>query len=409
MKLPLYNPEKAGKPKTIEEIDSLFEKILSVDLENPDYNKVKNAFFENVDFLPFVNAPFDRKTLKELPLYRTRPAWQIKDKELGNATTFGAPPIDKDVGIQRASWKCRNVFYGGDSFETALLESKRMDEGNEFYVSKWLFDLDRLKDETYDFRVLFDSELPSNNPWINFTNGFTGLLESHKERYGEEATVELAYLHKKFCDLFLIEDKKYYPLTAFLTDYQIYSKYNTQNVVFFPFVIYPSVENNRMSCNFAIHPLFVRNYMYLDTVSHVKVLKSKGDKPELEFIKFGKCDDRTKVNWYTSDLDLDKANWYIEYVACTNCGRIIWNKDFKNCKFMLRDTNVDIHKKVGIIIRQELDKILDNIKIREWDFKEMIILTRFFNLEDYKLIDDETHDKIFVKIKIGIPLIYNEV
>lgn len=388
----------------------MFDKIMSIDLSCPDYDKIKNSFFENIGFLPFFCVPFDIKTLEELSLYRTRPASQIKQRELGITNTFGAPPITKNVGIQRASWKCRNVFYGSDSFETALLESKRLNDGEEFYVSKWLFDLEKLKDKSYEFRVLFNEELPKNNPWYNFTKGFTEIIDSHRKECGEESAVELEYLHKRLCDLFLMEDTKYYPLTAFMADYLIYNKLNSKEVIFFPFMIYPSVENNHLSCNFAIHPSFVLNYMYLESVSHVRVLNSSKGNQKLEFKKIGRCENRLKVKWYTTDINVSKANWYIEYVACYSCGRIIWNKDFTNLRFQFDNSDVDIYKEVGILLQKKLKSILDNIRIRDFDFKEMIILTQFFELTDFRLLEeDKTHEHVIAKIKIGIPLIYKEI
>lgn len=175
-------------------------------------------------------------------------------------------------------------------------------------------------------------------------------------------------------------------------------------------MIYPSVENNRRSCNFAIHPLFVDNYIRLESVSHVKVLNSEGNKPELEFIKLGKCENRSLVKWYAYDLDLDKVNCYIEYIACTKSGRVIWNNDLKNFKYKFKDTYVEVHKYVSFEIKKELNRILDKSRIRDRDFKEMMIITHFSNLRDFKLIENNmAHDPIFAKIKICIPLIYNEL
>ncbi|QQS50654.1 MAG: RES domain-containing protein [Bacteroidota bacterium] len=403
LKLPFLDINIKDTFISIDDIDKGIAELKNLDFVQLEYDDIRKEFFDRFKYLPVLHVPLDRKLLDHLALYRARPAFQINEHQLGEIKTFGAPPIDMDIGVQRANWRKRNVFYGADSPKTALLETKRFQKGEDFYIGKWRFDTTKLQAESYEFRVLFNDKLSQKNQWHIFTNSFPKLLDFYKNQFGEDYSIQLERLHGRLCELFLHKDENFYPLSAFLADYQLFNKYNSNTHVFFPFLIYPSVLDDHNSCNFAINPKFVETYMYLENVVHVKITDKAEIIEKLDIKKFGVVKDN-HVDWYLPEFDLHNTRIIIKFIACT-CGRIVWKEESKNMKLTENGSDIDVLKKVREIIKLNPDLIPSSANLSEQKFSEVFRVKYSHYLYNCVLeIDEIKHENILVNFQFDFGL-----
>ena len=106
--------------------------------------------------------------------------------------------------------------------------------------------------------------------------------------------------------------------------------------IYFPILIYPSVATNTASCNFAIHPFFVKEYMKLDKVIHITLDEINPNSTTYSINKIGFCNESNKIDWY-SILPAEKRKMKYQFES--------FNCSLKTDKIDLNDIDKFIFKK----------------------------------------------------------------
>lgn len=301
---------------SFDDIDNAINEISKI--ENIDTYKnedIHALFFKYFNGLPIPVLFFQSEILKDLKVYRARPCDQIKNNEINKIVTYSSPP-DSHCVTGRANWEKRSVFYASDSQYAALKEAKDVYPEKEFYVAKWGFDYNKLGTERTNVATLVIDNIPNENPWVIISEAYKIYIEKLQIQIGIENSEKSKYLTQKICKLFVDLDKSKYKITAYLADQRIYCKHNTPNEIYFPILIYPSVETGNRNCNFAIHPLFVKQYMKLETVLHIKLSETSQNYFKQTIEKIGYCSSSSEIEWYTLFLNFSKALYSIQSFSC---------------------------------------------------------------------------------------------
>jgi hypothetical protein len=300
---------------SFDEIDTAINEILKVDISAYSIEDMHQLFFKHFSKLPITVKYFPTKGFKDLKLYRARPCEGVEDNEINSIDTYAGPPWNEDRGIGRANWRERNVFYGSDTPYAALMEAKEVYIEKEFFIAKWGFDYEKFKTEHIQVSTLILDNIPRDNPWFEILNWSRMDVAKLQSEIGVNAAEKYIYLFKKISKLFVDLDKSKYKITAYLADQRIYFAQNTRSELYFPLLIYPSVETKNMHCNFAIHPFFVKQYMRLETVFHVKLKEiTSGFKHGIE--KIGLRSGNNEIEWYSLYLDSSKSSYCIQSFSC---------------------------------------------------------------------------------------------
>ncbi|MDD2323239.1 MAG: hypothetical protein WC155_06230 [Candidatus Cloacimonadales bacterium] len=411
MNVNIIDPKDIKIPKSTNDIDELIQNLKHVSQRNPDYDKLERTYYDAINIFPIFRIQVSTKELEEIPIFRTRPYKDIDENDIFNPSQFGAPPINEDCGIGRANWKCRNVFYGSDQIETSVAETKRYYEGEEFYISKWSFDQSGIEKYNHiDVRILTKTDIPKENILYNISQSFSEQVKQSFKLFSSSQQKIISYLNDRICELYLSDEDGVYPVTAFIADRQLYNANNTKEKIIFPILLYPSIENNFRSCNFAIHPLFVNNYMNLDALAHMKVVRLSNGKFNHQIVKVGKRISPSTVEWYHLNPNIDKATWLIQTVMCGVTERILYQFDGKDNEFEIEDLDESFPKMVNQYLFTNKNSIMESITIPDMDFKDALSLTHKFSLigkdkntEPIKCI------RLIVTVLIQIPVEYSPI
>jgi hypothetical protein len=382
IKITPWNEKNVNKIKTIEEIDTAINEISSlINVDVLSYEYLHEFFFKNFDGCPITDFSIEKDFFKSLKIYRVRPNSKEIYNEIHIPDTFSCPPWNKECRTGRANWNGKNVFYGSDNPLTALKEAKQQNTEREYYVAKWGFDFNKFK--TDQIRIsTFVFDIPEENPWSNFINDYKNrFLESLNKNIGKDETLKLFHLINRLSQLFIDLDESKYRITAYLADQRIYYKHNTEQGIYFPILIYPSVADEKKNCNFAIHPFFVKEYMKLETVFHIK-LDANSLKYDIEKIGFNS--DENNIEWYTPFCDISNSIYKITSLYCCS----INNK-------------IDLNYIESITFSKN-DKIITHGAIVA-DFLYSIKSSDYYNLDDIL-----TSDGIATRIELSFSAIHLE-
>ena len=203
MKLDIVDPTSVKLPATKKEVDELFERLKAVARTDPEYSKLKKTYFDGINMFPIFAVQQDVAALGKTTIYRARPFCQIKQEDIYNLSEYGAPPINKQCGTGRANWNGRNVFYGSNQLDTSIAETKRYYAGEEFYISKWSFNMERLRNFSYvDTGILTKYNLPEENILHELSKKIPDQVQESFKKFSSKQQSILSYLHDKICDLY---------------------------------------------------------------------------------------------------------------------------------------------------------------------------------------------------------------
>ena len=412
----MWNKETLSQLKSIKEIDKGIDEISRIENLNSDsYEFIRNLFYKLFAFNPILVCSFDKQFFKDLKVFRVR----HNSKDIGDIydpNTFSCPPWNKNIDFNRASWIGRNVFYGGDTPLTSLKETKKLYKNdNEFYVAKWGFDYNKFASDKIQISSLVFENIPPENPWSIIIGDYKKYIEHLKLEMGIDFAENFVHLIKRISKLFidLVETK--YPITAFIADERIYFDFHKKNLsqIHFPILIYPSVQAEKKNCNFAIHPVFVKQYMKLETVFHIKLdeINSNSLKHSVEKIGFGS--DKNTVEWHKLFLDISKSKYNIESLNCYSCGKKIDLNDID--KIIFKKNNQEItHGEIIANFLKERDYSdfykLDNIM--EEDGIAIGVEVKFSSipLKDITAtINDDEHANLIMDINVKQPYEYKRI
>ena len=188
-------------------------------------------------------------------LFRVREFNQIKNKNLFCEYSYPPPHLTENG---RCNFKNHPIFYCSNNPITSLLEVIR---DTDFKSKKYCISTWSLIDNNKDF--ILGSFLQSKlHPINSFQQYADGLIKKFDVTFENKLNVSqklgIVEFHK-FLDKKFIEDSDY-SLSAYLAHKKLYANHNLANDM----IIYPSVQTESKSVNFAIHPNFVDNCMTIE-------------------------------------------------------------------------------------------------------------------------------------------------
>ena len=240
-------------------------------------------------------------------VYRVRKLNDIKNKQL--RSEFSYPPVHFAKENLRANLIGNPVFYSSDHPLTALLE----------YIQQWDID-SHFKNE--DLFISCWTVTPPNDYYIapfvssNINSPLIKLRDFTKEEYMKAFGVNLSVdniqaikaLDDYFCSLFL-GNKTRANISAFLAHQFLYLSDN--NCILF----YPSIKTKYSKLNYAFHPNFADEYLYLSHIYHVSIMSIIGNKTgDLKF-DYTLYDDigivqNSIIKWYSVDSNKEEFSKY---------------------------------------------------------------------------------------------------
>lgn len=291
-------------------IDKQFVQILKELKPSMDYEVLIKKFNKILYNQVLSTLTYDSKS-EEFIIYRITKPWANFD--FNNPKSYSYNPNPKDVG--RAHRKGFPVFYGAIDPFTAFSEMKDSIKINDkFYMSIWKL---KFKSNTNVHSLAINSSTKNNEHILNplIKRPYEGMKNMFKNIPNEFKEGNI-YAIEKMGDLFTTKGNSTYHITSAYS-YEI--MYDTKSKgIDIPILIYPSVENNLNSINWAIHPSIVDSEeMKIQNVFELslKEINSKNKKGDVSvFIhKKGIFNNDLSIDWLTpqfSDftINYDKLN-----------------------------------------------------------------------------------------------------
>jgi hypothetical protein len=229
----------------------------------PEYVHELDKYF--VSKFGFIFRTIRQSNTDKLPqkIYRVR-KYNLKINE-GLISEFSNPPASATTFIQRANLPFHPVFYCAPSAHTALLETllPTFDKETEnlYYLTEWTF---RENQPAYVTPFIFGdyNHVASYNEM-----GKKALvdLKSKIATITDEEEKSLEAVLKGFSKLFEYKDS--HIISAYLGHIHLYATSNIRTDIF----MYPSIQTDKRSINFAIHPNAVIHKLFLNRVFIVKI------------------------------------------------------------------------------------------------------------------------------------------
>ncbi|HYG50850.1 MAG TPA: hypothetical protein VD905_08095 [Flavobacteriales bacterium] len=345
--------------KSIQEIRIGIDRLKAVDFSGLKFPQIKELYFSSLGLLPIVGLPFDLKIFDSLSVFRGRDKRTLKKGEnICKVRSFSYPKQSMNYG--RAHIPGYPVFYGADSVNTVFCEMKGAKPNDEFYIARWNFDISKLNVDQITLNVLLSGNTSKENPW-GMALAKARLPYDDDYTITEENKKALVYLNEEVCRLFVEKGDKFYPLTSFIAHKQLYAADKTTRRLIFPFLIYPSVEDGGDSCNFAVHPKFVDDFLRLKTIYHVKLLEWTDSGPKVEIIKMGYSNDNENILWFKMQEDLHKRSYRLNRIECPTCKREFFGEDLKDLRIYNHETSYSSIEFAKKIISIENPSFLEDI------------------------------------------------
>lgn len=276
-------PELEDVKKAIETFQN--GKFLKIDdFESVDdyvdyFEEIFKSHFSTFHYMLQIQTP---KKFK-FKLFRVREFSQIKNKSL--FCEYSYPPPSFTVN-GRCNFKNHPIFYCSNNPITALLEVVRNTDykSKKFCISTW-----SLIDNDKDFVLgsFLQSQLHPLNHFQQFADNLIDKIDvTFENKLNESQKLGIIEFYK-FLDRKFIEDSDY-SISAYLSHKKLYANHNFASDM----IIYPSVQTESKSVNFAIHPNFVDNCMNIERFYIVELndYDSNTNKFNVTFSKYGKIE-----------------------------------------------------------------------------------------------------------------------
>ncbi|MEP7317278.1 MAG: hypothetical protein ABI921_01005 [Panacibacter sp.] len=253
--------------------------------------RLNELFISNLKIMPFLIYLATDKSLPK-KFYRLRKQTNTFNEKL--ISEYSYPPNHFVKTVQRANIPYHPVFYCSDNPYTAITETIKDDEKlnsrDYYYMSEWL------TKDNQELRIcpfIFDN-LPENNPYKILIDINRKKVFEQFTNHTEEEKNGLFEILKFLSNLFTFENT--YVVSSYLAYINLYAPHNLRPDVF----IYPSVQTQKRTVNFAIHPNAVIEKLFLNRIFKLRI-------PQLD----------KKMNKFTA---------LISWVGQNNNGIISWTE-----------------------------------------------------------------------------------
>jgi len=222
---------------------------------------------------------------------------------------YSYPPNHYVKTVQRANIPYHPVFYCSDNPSTAIQETIKDDEkANEkavYYMSEWT-----TRDEQ-DIRVcpyIFDN-VAETNPYRRLSEINKIKLFEQMAEHTEDEKNGMFEILKFLSNLFTYENT--YVVSSYLAYINLYAPHNFRPDIF----IYPSVQTNKTTVNFAIHPNAVIEKLKLKRIFKLRLTEyNKIANKYTVSISWVGHNDNGVIRWTEVDKDTDKGKEMIKEI-----------------------------------------------------------------------------------------------
>lgn len=215
---------------------------------------IERLLQEQVGPLPQVLLP-NFKPPKDMFFYRVRvPTRHFKEQLI---TEYSYPPNHVIRSYQRCNIPHHPVFYCSDGPVTAIVEAAftrpHCNPDVPFYLSEW-----KLRENmTAHVSPFLFGNVSKENPFYEFSESNVVKARNILNDYSEEEKDAFVEILKFLSTLFLYDNT--YSISSFIAHSHLYAPHNYRTDIF----LYPSIQTNFSSANFAIHPNCVQHKMEL--------------------------------------------------------------------------------------------------------------------------------------------------
>jgi hypothetical protein len=237
-----------------------------------------------------------------MSFYRARKTKEILNQNI--ITEYSYPPTTFCKKALRANLPLFPVFYATNNALNSIFETiqDKQFKGEILAVSKWT-----MRDTQPFFTAPFlFSKLSSHHPWSDMVQEYKtkGLIDSGVHPIKINQTV-LAL--EKLSNLFYNDTD--YRVSASIAHNLLYSTRNNLNCDVF---IYPSIQANGDNVNFAVHPNFVTNRLFLEKIYIVELgeFNTKSKSLNLLLHSIGTVVEDKKFVWKNGDFTSDEYETY---------------------------------------------------------------------------------------------------
>lgn len=230
--------------------------------------RLRELFIDKLGILPHIVLPLNER---EFPFkfYRLRKKTKSMNEMLFSEYSY--PPNHMVKMTQRANIPFYPVFYSSDNPTTAIYETVRTNEkvntNDIYYLSEW----EIRKGE--DIRVcpfLFGNVHEDSAYRLLSDVSITKVKEMLHE-YSEDETLGFIEILKLLSHLFVFDNS--YVISSYIAHSNLYATHIYRPDIF----IYPSIQADKKSVNFAIHPNSVTSKLSLNKVLKLKVKELNKD------------------------------------------------------------------------------------------------------------------------------------
>jgi len=261
---------------TLDDLKEKLNELKNLDLSKSNIEEISSVVSSYIEVIPSVFGNYSIEKFNNFSFYRVR--LNVKENEdLQLLRTFSYPLPQFCTENGRANLKNKSVFYSTNCALTAIMESKPK-VGDIGYLSVW----EGCTTRVMKAGILLPKDLKRENIWSAMAND----IYTHAKKNSNEKTQEI---FKFISQLFLYEESPYC-LTSFISNELMYGE-NWND-----FVVYPSFVNDGFSCNLAIHPNVVDNFLRFKKVIRFKVLKISNGEFSVSTGRVGEISN-TNINW----------------------------------------------------------------------------------------------------------------
>ncbi|MDC1316258.1 RES family NAD+ phosphorylase [bacterium] len=289
-----------------ETIDKQFKQLEEELKPSMNYKDLLKKFHRILHNRVLPALVYDSKS-PEFTLYRITTVYEGFNKNDPSCYSYNPKP-QNDGRAHKAGYP---VFYGALDPSTAISEMKGdLDDGKRFYISRWKI---KFTSNTSVHSLLINSKTIYNNHILNPVTSLShNKLKSMVNNIPQKFKEGYIYAIEKMGDLFTTKkDTLYHITSAYSHDILYDAKLKGLNI---SIIMYPSVENNLNSINWAIHPSFVNSDdMVLKDVFELSVDENNLDNKEanvnLSIHKKGKFHDGKFSSWEVPNYRLLKIEY----------------------------------------------------------------------------------------------------
>lgn len=264
--------KKLTKLPTLEEVKKGIEELVLIDKwdnfqisNNPtQFNKrLHELFVTKIGIFPITSTKVNSSKFP-FTFYRLRR--YDRSMNLGLISEYSYPPNHLVNKYQRANIPGHPAFYCSNDPSTSIFEGLKneptIDPDDVFFLSEWKFK------DSLEIRItpyLFGNLAP-DSPYKKWTESTENQIDKLLEKdFPKDQINGFKKVLEYLSNLFIYENT--YTVSSFIAHQHLYAGISLRTDVF----VYPSIQTDQYTVNFAIHPNVVLEKMRLDRVFKFRV------------------------------------------------------------------------------------------------------------------------------------------